>query len=177
MPILSKYAFKYIRFFMGVEINVLAISRAVKSTLSFNNPYLAIYGNKIVGIKSFLFSRVILIYERKILTAFVTVFIYPFDTMVEKSGKKFELCSKLYDHASHNGYNYLNRHCMVSILLLSFPVLQDGKLLYLSVPLGYHLWDKETSKLALPAGLPVLRKPGMKSVSRYRQIFTAKPGV
>ncbi len=41
---------------------------------------------------------------------------------------------------------------MVS-LLLSFPVLLDGKLLYLSVPLGYRLWDKETSKLALAAGL------------------------
>ena len=43
------------------------------------------------------------------------------DTMVENSGKHFELCSKLYDHAAHNGSNYLNRHCMVS-LLLSFPV-------------------------------------------------------
>ena len=43
------------------------------------------------------------------------------DTMIEKSGKHFELCSKLYDHAAHNGSNYLNGHCMVS-LLLSFPV-------------------------------------------------------
>ena len=48
------------------------------------------------------------------------------DTMVEKSGKRFELCSKLYNHAAHNGSNYLNGHCMVS-LLLSFPVYQDGK--------------------------------------------------
>ena len=43
------------------------------------------------------------------------------DTMVEKSGKQFELCTKLYDHAAHNGSNYLYGHCMVS-LLLSFPV-------------------------------------------------------
>ena len=31
------------------------------------------------------------------------------DTMVEKSGKHFELCSKLYDHAARNSSNYLNR--------------------------------------------------------------------
>ena len=74
------------------------------------------------------------------------------DTMIEKYGKHFELCSKLYDHAAHNGSNYLNGHCMVS-LLLSFPVHQDGKILYLSVPVGYRLWDKETSKLALAADL------------------------
>ena len=56
------------------------------------------------------------------------------DTMVEKFGKKFELCSKLFDHATHNGSNYLNSHCMVSILL-SFPVLKDSRIQYLSVPL------------------------------------------
>ena len=74
------------------------------------------------------------------------------DTMIEKSGKHFELCSKLYDYAAHNGSNYLNGHCMVS-LLLSFPVYQDGKILYLSVPVGYRLWNKEKSKLALAADL------------------------
>jgi len=74
------------------------------------------------------------------------------DTMVEKSGKKFELCSQLYDHAAHNGSYYLNGHCMVS-LLLSFPILREGKMIYLSVPLGYRLWDKEKSKLSLAAEL------------------------
>ena len=64
------------------------------------------------------------------------------DTMVEKFGRHFELCSKLYDHAAHNGSNYLNGHCIVS-LLLSFLVYRDGKILYLSVPVGYRLWDKE----------------------------------
>ena len=39
------------------------------------------------------------------------------DTMVEKEGEKFELCSRLFDHAAHNGSNYLNGHGMVSILL------------------------------------------------------------
>ena len=74
------------------------------------------------------------------------------DTMIEKSDKHFELCSKLYDHAAHNDSNYLNGHCMVS-LLLSFPVYQNGKILYLSVPVGYRLWDKEKSRLALTAKL------------------------
>ena len=70
------------------------------------------------------------------------VFLFIDDTMVEKSGRYFELCSKLYDHAAHNGSNYLNGHCMVS-LLLSFPVYQNGKIRCLSVPVGYRHWDKE----------------------------------
>lgn len=72
------------------------------------------------------------------------------DTMVEKDGKKFELCSKLFDHAAHNGSNYLNGHCMVSILL-SFPVMGGGCIRYLSVPLGYRLWDKKQTKLEIAA--------------------------
>ena len=89
------------------------------------------------------------------------------DTMIEKYGKHFELCSKLYDHAAHNGSNYLNGHCMVS-LLLSFPVYQDGKILYLSVPVGYRLWDKETSKLALAADLVA---QAMKVIGSERQVI------
>ena len=87
--------------------------------------------------------------------------------MVEKSGGHFELCSKLYDHAAHNGSNYLNGHCMVS-LLLSFPVYQNGKILYLSVPVGYRLWDKEKSKLALAAGLAA---QAMKAIGPQRQVI------
>ena len=87
--------------------------------------------------------------------------------MIEKYGKHFELCSKLYDHAAHNGSNYLNGHCMVS-LLLSFPVYQDGKILYLSVPVGYRLWDKETSKLALAADLVA---QAMKVMDSERQVI------
>lgn len=89
------------------------------------------------------------------------------DTMVEKSGRHFELCSKLYDHAAHNGSNYLNGHCMVS-LLLSFPVYQNRKILYLSVPVGYRLWDKEKSKLALAAELAA---QAMKVIGPKRQVI------
>lgn len=73
------------------------------------------------------------------------------DTMVEKAGEKFEFRSKLFGHAAHNGSNYLNGHCMVSILL-SFPVLADSSIRYLSVPLGCQLWDKNRQNWELPLG-------------------------
>ncbi|MFG6324989.1 MAG: transposase [Lachnospiraceae bacterium] len=89
------------------------------------------------------------------------------DTMVEKEGKKFELCSKLFDHAAHNGSNYLNGHCMVSILL-SFSVLAGGSIRYLSVPLGYRLWDKKQTKLEIAAGMV---RHAMDNIGPDRQVF------
>ncbi len=89
------------------------------------------------------------------------------DAMIEKSGKHFEFCSKLYDHVAHNGSNYRNGHCMVS-LLLSFLVYQDGKFLYLSVPMGYQLWDKQKSKLALATNLVA---QAMKAINPKRQVI------
>ena len=89
------------------------------------------------------------------------------DTMVEKEGEKFELRSKLFDHAAHNGSNYLNGHCMVSILL-SFPVFADSSIRYLSVPLGYRLWDKQQTKLEIAAGMV---RSAMEGVGPDRQVF------
>ena len=74
------------------------------------------------------------------------------DTMVSKFGKKFENVSKLFDHAAHNGSNYLNGHCFVS-LMLCVPVWNGSKISYLSVPLGYRMWKKEKSKLELAASM------------------------
>lgn len=74
------------------------------------------------------------------------------DTMVSKFGKKFEDVSKLFDHAAHNGSNYLNGHCFVS-LMLCVPVWNGSKIVYLSIPLGYHMWQKEESKLKLAASM------------------------
>ena len=74
------------------------------------------------------------------------------DTMIEKSGNHFELCSKLYDHAAHNGSNYLNGHCFVS-LMLCVPVWRKQRVVYLAVPLGYRMWNKEVSKLGLAASM------------------------
>lgn len=52
--------------------------------------------------------------------------------------------------------------------LLSFPVLKDGQIQYLSVPLGYQLWDKEKSKLAIAAEMV---RQAMKTIGPIRQVF------
>ena len=80
------------------------------------------------------------------------VFLCIDDTLVAKFGKKFEDVSKLFDHAAHNGSNYLNGHCFVS-LMLCIPVWRKQKIVYLAVPLGYRMWKKETSKLELAASM------------------------
>ena len=80
------------------------------------------------------------------------VFLCVDDTMVSKSGKKFENVSKLFNHAAHNGSNYLNGHCFVSIMLC-VPVLDHDKISYLSVPLGYRMWQKKESELELAASM------------------------
>lgn len=87
--------------------------------------------------------------------------------MIEKSGNKFELCSKRYDHTAHNGSNYLKGHCMVS-LLLSFPIFQNRKISYLSIPLGYRLWDKKKTKLVLATELV---QQAMKEIEEQRQFI------
>lgn len=80
------------------------------------------------------------------------VFLCLDDTMVSKFGKQFENVSKLFDHAAHNGSNYLNGHCFVS-LMLCIPVWKEGKMVYLSVPLGYRMWQKKETKLELAASM------------------------
>ncbi len=80
------------------------------------------------------------------------VFLCIDDTMVSKFGQKFENVSKLFDHAAHNGSNYLNGHCFVS-LMLCVPVWNKNKIHYLSVPLGYRMWQKKESKLELAASM------------------------
>lgn len=80
------------------------------------------------------------------------VFISIDDTMVEKYGTKFQARSKLFDHAAHNGSDYLNGHCFVSIML-HVPLESSDGTVYLSVPMGYRLWTKELSKLELAADM------------------------
>ena len=80
------------------------------------------------------------------------VFLCIDDTMVPKSGTKFADASKLFDHAAHNGSCCLNGHCFVSIIPC-VPVWKQDKISYLAVPLGYRMWQKEQSKLALAASM------------------------
>ena len=79
-----------------------------------------------------------------------SVFLSIDDTLVEKYGTKFQARSNLFDHAAHNGSNYLKGHCFVS-LMLHVPLKSADGITYLSVPLGYRLWTKELSKLELAA--------------------------
>ena len=89
------------------------------------------------------------------------------DTMVKKFGKKFEDVSKLFDHAAHNGSNYLNGHCFVSIMLC-IPVWKNSKCVYMSIPLGYRMRQKDTSKLDLAAAM--VRKV-MPTLSHIRNVI------
>ena len=63
------------------------------------------------------------------------------DTVVSKSGKKFEDVSKLFGHAAHNGFNYLNGHCFVS-LMLRVPVWHQRRISYPAVPLVPYVAEK-----------------------------------
>ena len=89
------------------------------------------------------------------------------DTMAEKTGEHFEYCSVLFDHAAHNGSLYLNGHCFVS-LMVSVPVIENGKIRYLSVPVGYRMWTKEESKLKIAADLVKL---AMKAVGTEKKVL------
>lgn len=80
------------------------------------------------------------------------VFLCIDDTMVTKFGKTFENISSLFDHAAHNGSNYLNGHCFVS-LMLCVPLWNKNTIHYLSIPLGYRMWQKKESKLELAASM------------------------
>ena len=75
-----------------------------------------------------------------------------FAETITKESMKFENVSKLFDHTAHNGSSYLNGHCFVSIMLC-IPVRNHVHALYLSVPLGYRMWQKKESKLKLAASM------------------------
>ena len=87
------------------------------------------------------------------------------DTLTEKFGEKFECWGKLYDHAAHNGSNYLNGHCFVS-LMLSVPLKTAGK--FLSFPVAYRMWTKEQSKLEIAAELV---RSAMAVIGTTRQVI------
>lgn len=106
------------------------------------------------------------------------------DTIVPKPGPRIEGVSKLFDHAAHNGSRYLDGHCFVS-LMLCVPVWDNvgpGKartFSYLSVPLGYRMWQKEKTKLELAADMVRLAMPvlsGQKNVVALCDSWYAKKG-
>ena len=87
------------------------------------------------------------------------------DTLTEKFGEKFEYWGKLYDHAAHNGSNYLNGHCFVS-LMLSVPLKAAKEIL--SVPIAYRMWTKAQTKLEMAAELV---RSAMAVIGTARQVI------
>ena len=72
------------------------------------------------------------------------IFLCVDDTMAAKAGTRFENVSKLFDHAAHNGSNYLNGHCFVSIMLC-IPVWKNDRMKYIPLFLYSFRWNIETS--------------------------------
>lgn len=54
------------------------------------------------------------------------------DTIIKKFGTYFEPCSKLYDHAGHNGSNYLNEQDIVSPCTPSLYTMRRNSFIFLS---------------------------------------------
>ena len=92
------------------------------------------------------------------LKEFATIFLTTDDTLQSKYGKKFDCCFHLFDHTSKNGTTYLDGHCLVT-LVINIPLFFGTKVRYLSIPLGYRLYDKEKSKLQLASDLIDIAMP------------------
>ncbi len=89
------------------------------------------------------------------------------DTMIEKTGEHFECRSKLFDHANHNGSNYLDGHCFVS-LMLSIPVFDGKDSRYIHFPVAYRMWTGEQTKLEMAADLV---RSAMKTIGEKRPVY------
>lgn len=78
----------------------------------------------------------------------VSIFLITDDTLQAKFGDKFDCYGKLFDHTNHTGSSFLNGHCFVS-LVISIPILVNQRLKYITLPVGYKLYDKSETKLEI----------------------------
>lgn len=60
-------------------------------------------------------------------------------TQWSRNLKNLRMFQNFFNHAAHNGSNYLNGHCFVGVMLC-VPVWDKNRIHYLSVPLGYRMW-------------------------------------
>ena len=74
------------------------------------------------------------------------IFLVIDDTLIEKVGTHFEAWAKLFDHASHNGTNYLNGHCVVTLVVLVPFLDENGHVTYERVPMKHKLWVPKKNK-------------------------------
>ena len=79
------------------------------------------------------------------------IFLIVDDTLQAKFGTHFECYRTLFDHAKHNGTNYLKGHCFVA-LTIAVPVISQGEVRYLNIPVGYKLRNDE-SKLKIASAM------------------------
>ena len=78
------------------------------------------------------------------------------DTMIEKMGITFEEIKKLFDHAKHNGTNYLTGHCFVCLVLL-VPVKILNSYKYIRIPVTYRMWKPNDDKTKIQMGVELFR--------------------
>lgn len=86
------------------------------------------------------------------LKPFATIFLTIDDTLQPKYGQKFDCYLHLFDHTSKNGSLYLDGHCFVS-LVINIPLSWRDGIKYLSIPVGYRLYDSKQTKLQIAASL------------------------
>ena len=76
------------------------------------------------------------------------------DTLIEKFGTHFQGGSRLFDHSAHKGKQYINGHCVASLLVVVPLINADGVVTFVRIPLLHRLWipkkckckDKKTGK-------------------------------
>jgi len=76
------------------------------------------------------------------------IFLIIDDTLQAKFGTHFECHQKMFDHAKHNNSNYLNGHCFVA-LTISVPIIIEGSIRYLNIPVGFRLREEKENKLEI----------------------------
>jgi hypothetical protein len=76
------------------------------------------------------------------------IFLIIDDTLQAKFGTHFECYQTMFDHAKHNGSNYLKGHCFVA-LMISVPVRVGGHIRYFNIPVGFRLRQKDENKLKI----------------------------
>jgi len=76
------------------------------------------------------------------------IFLIIDDTLQAKFGTHFECYQTMFDHARHDGSNYLKGHCFVA-LTISVPIIIEGSVRYLNVPVGFRMRGENENKLKI----------------------------
>lgn len=83
------------------------------------------------------------------------IFLIIDDTLLKKFGTHFECYQTMFDHAKHNGTNYLKGHCFVA-LSISIPIVEGSGIRgirYLNIPVGFRLRNEKENKLQIASKL------------------------